>query len=57
MLSHDGKCASFDASGNGYVRSEAIVAVYLQSADSARRLYAEVVHSKNNSDGHKDNGM
>jgi len=43
--------------GDGYCRSEAIVAVYLQKKDSAKRIYATVVHSKTNSDGFKDEGI
>ena len=53
MLSPDGACKSFDSSGNGYVRSEAVVAVYLQRAPLAKRIYATVVHSKTNTDGNK----
>jgi len=43
--------------GDGYCRSEAIVAVYLQKKKSAKRIYATVVHSKTNSDGYKDRGI
>ena len=56
MLSADGACRSFDESGSGYVRSEAVVAILLQKSGDARRIYAHVVHAKNNSDGNKDNG-
>ena len=56
MLSPDGACKSFDASGRGYCRSEAVVCVYLQKAQQARRVYATLVHSKTNSDGHKNQG-
>jgi len=41
---------------DGYCRSEAIVAIYLQKRESAKRIYATVVHSKNNADGYKDKG-
>jgi len=41
---------------DGYCRSEAIVAIYLQKKESAKRIYATVVHSKNNADGYKDKG-
>ena len=57
MLSQDGKCKSFDASGNGYVRSEAVVAIYLQKAKDARRVYATVIHTKTNTDGYKSQGI
>ena len=56
MLSPDGACKSFDASGNGYVRSESVVAVYLQKAPQAKRIYATLVHSKTNTDGNKSQG-
>ncbi|GFY63851.1 fatty acid synthase [Trichonephila inaurata madagascariensis] len=57
MLSDDGVCKSFDAAGNGYGRSEAIVSVLLQKSDVARRKYASVVHIKTNTDGFKDQGV
>ena len=57
MLSPDGACKAFDASGNGYVRSEAAVVIYLQKSRDARRVYATVVNSKVNTDGHKDQGI
>ena len=57
MLSKEGKCKSFDASGNGYVRSEAAVAMFLQKANDARRIYATIIHADNNSDGYKDAGL
>ena len=44
-------------SGNGYCRSEAVVAIYIQKAKCARRIYATLVHSKNNCDGNKQQGM
>lgn len=57
MLSSVGCCKSFDESGSGYCRSESVVAVYLQKAVKARRVYATVVHAKNNADGAKDQGI
>ena len=56
MLAADGTCRSFDASGSGYVRSEAVVAMYLQFESNAKRVYATVVHASNNCDGGKDDG-
>ena len=53
MLSPDGHCKSFDASGNGYVRSEAVVSMFLQKSRDAKRVYATIVHSKTNTDGYK----
>lgn len=57
MLSPEGMCKAFDASGNGYVRSEAVVAIYLQKVSDAKRIYATVVHSKSNTDGFKEQGI
>nr|KAG5704186.1 hypothetical protein BaRGS_009716 [Batillaria attramentaria] len=57
MLAPDGRCKSFDASGNGYVRSEAVSTVFLQKAADAKRIYATVVHSGTNTDGNKERGV
>ncbi|KAJ8943746.1 hypothetical protein NQ318_011957 [Aromia moschata] len=57
MLSPEGSCKAFDSSGNGYVRSEAAVVVYLQKASVARRVYATVLGAKTNTDGYKDLGI
>lgn len=57
LLSTEGKCKTFDASCTGYVRSEAVVAMYLQKAKDARRVYATVVHTKTNIDGYKAQGI
>ncbi|XP_054286913.1 fatty acid synthase-like [Macrosteles quadrilineatus] len=57
MLSPQGMCKAFDSSGNGYVRSEAAVVVYLQKARDAKRVYATVVNSKTNTDGYKSQGI
>ncbi|XP_068717598.1 fatty acid synthase-like [Montipora capricornis] len=57
MLSPDGKCKSFDASGDGYCRSEAAVVIYLTKGSEAKRIYAHVVNSKTNSDGYKTQGV
>ncbi|XP_076049052.1 fatty acid synthase-like [Oratosquilla oratoria] len=57
MLAHDGKCKAFDESGNGYVRSEAVVVVFLQKAQEANRVYAQVVHARTNTDGYKTEGV
>lgn len=56
MLSSAGSCRSFDQSGDGYCRSEAVAAIILQKASSARRIYATVVHAKSNTDGYKEQG-
>ncbi|XP_071632956.1 fatty acid synthase [Temnothorax longispinosus] len=57
MLAQDGKCKAFDASGDGYVRAEAVVGIYLQKAKDARRVYATVIHTKTNTDGYKSQGV
>ncbi|XP_012261752.1 fatty acid synthase [Athalia rosae] len=57
MLSPEGMCKAFDAAGNGYVRSEAAVVIFLQKSASSRRVYATVVNSKTNTDGNKEQGI
>ncbi|XP_048505770.1 fatty acid synthase-like [Athalia rosae] len=57
VLNQDGKCKSFDNEGDGYSRSETISVIYLQKARDAKRIYAQVVHSKTNCDGYKDEGI
>lgn len=57
MLSPEGKCKTFDSSGNGYVRAEAASVIYLQKSSSARRVYATLVNSKINTDGYKEQGI
>nr|XP_012228972.1 PREDICTED: fatty acid synthase-like [Linepithema humile] len=53
VLSKDGKCKVFDSAADGYVRAEAVVAIYLQKLKDARRVYATIVHTKTNTDGYK----
>ncbi|XP_046335907.1 fatty acid synthase-like [Haliotis rufescens] len=57
MLSADGCCKSFDANGDGYCRSEGIVAIHIQKVSAAHRVYTTIVHSKNNADGNKEQGI
>ncbi|MFH4976009.1 hypothetical protein AB6A40_002718 [Gnathostoma spinigerum] len=57
MLSDKGSCRSFDASGDGYCRTEGVAAILLQRASTARRIYATVVHAKSNTDGYKEQGI
>lgn len=44
MIGKDGRCKCLDASANGYVRSEAVVAILLQRKNVAKRIYAQVRH-------------
>lgn len=51
VISKDGHCRPFDEDCSGYVRSEAICAVYLQKAQNAKRIYGKVIYSDTNCDG------
>jgi fatty acid synthase len=42
---------------NGYVRSEAICAVFLQKAHDAKRIYATLLNVKSMNDGFKNEGI
>lgn len=57
MLSPEGACKAFDDSGNGYCRSEAVVAVLLTKKSLARRMYATILNSGTNTDGCKEQGV
>ncbi|KMQ91967.1 fatty acid synthase [Lasius niger] len=57
MLSKDGKCKAFDITADGYTRAEAVVAIYLQRAKDARRVYATVMNTAINTDGYKPEGI
>ncbi|XP_075726203.1 fatty acid synthase [Rhipicephalus microplus] len=57
VVSEDGKCKSFDSSGDGYVRSEIIGCMFLQKYSDARRVYAKVINVNVNTDGYKLEGM
>ncbi|KAG5667645.1 hypothetical protein PVAND_015619 [Polypedilum vanderplanki] len=57
VLSKDGYCRPFDKDALGYCRSEAITVVFLQKRKDAKRIYAELVYSKTNIDGFKDEGL
>jgi len=41
---------------NGYVRSEAIVALYIRKSTDAKRIYATIVGTSTNTDGFKIEG-
>ncbi|XP_031346518.1 fatty acid synthase-like [Photinus pyralis] len=57
VLSADGMCKPFDEDANGYARSETVSVVFLQKAKDARRIYAQLLHTKTNSDGYKEQGI
>lgn len=57
MLASDGYCRPFDNSASGYVRSEVVCVIFLQKAKDAKRIYAKVLYSKTNCDGHKTEGI
>ena len=52
----DGISKVWDEDADGFVKSEAIVCVLLQKKSQAKRIYATVIHSKNNVDGYKIGG-
>ncbi|CAG7727963.1 unnamed protein product, partial [Allacma fusca] len=56
-ISADGKCKVFDASCDGYVRSEAVVALYICRGDRAKRSYATIAAIKCLNDGYKPEGV
>ncbi|RCI17302.1 hypothetical protein L249_3232 [Ophiocordyceps polyrhachis-furcata BCC 54312] len=61
FLSPDGVCRSFDAKGNGYVRSEGSGMVYLKplsrAVEDGDRIYGLVRGSLVNSNGHTPEGL
>ncbi|XP_043860025.1 LOW QUALITY PROTEIN: fatty acid synthase [Dromiciops gliroides] len=57
MLSPEGACKAYDASGNGYCRSEAVVAILMMKKSMAKRVYATVLSASTNTDGYKEQGV
>ncbi|KAM5135188.1 fatty acid synthase-like isoform 1-T1 [Mantella aurantiaca] len=57
MLSPEGACKSFDASGNGYCRSESACAMLITKKSMAKRVYATILNAGKNTDGYKKEGV
>ena len=61
MLSADGRCKSFDASGNGYVRSEGSAVLLLKPLEKAMadgdEIHAVILATGTNSDGSRKTGI
>ncbi|XP_074605068.1 fatty acid synthase-like [Brevipalpus obovatus] len=57
MLSKDGISKCLDRDVDGYCRSEAVVALIIERAPDAKRMYAKVINSCTNCDGYKVEGI
>ncbi|CAG9854644.1 unnamed protein product [Phyllotreta striolata] len=57
MLSKESKCMVYSKDRSGYVRSEAMVAYFLQRKSKARRVYSTVLGAACNNDGYKKQGV
>lgn len=57
VLNQDGVCAPFDKKAKGFTRSDAAVAILLQKAEDAKRIYARIIHSVADHDGFKTEGF
>jgi fatty acid synthase, animal type len=57
VLAQNGYCRPFDKDGSGYTRAEAICVLFLQKAKDAKRVYANLLYSKTNCDGYKEEGI
>lgn len=57
MLSKDGYIRPFDQRADGFVRSEAMVMIFLQREVNAKRIYGHIVHVETSSDGFKQEGI
>lgn len=54
MLSDDGKCKTFDKKGDGYVRSDGCVVIFMQKSSHARRIYSTVLNIRIDTAGSKE---
>ncbi|XP_065209088.1 fatty acid synthase-like [Planococcus citri] len=57
LLSTAGHSRPFDITADGYIRSEAVVSIFVQKRKHAKRIYANIVHSTTNCDGLKVEGF
>ncbi|CAG2173944.1 unnamed protein product, partial [Oppiella nova] len=57
MCSRRGMCSALDVDADGYVKGEAVCAVYMQRRHRARRVYAHLITARMSNDGHKREGM
>ncbi|XP_065221125.1 fatty acid synthase-like isoform X2 [Planococcus citri] len=57
FLSASGRSSPFDASADGYVRADAVTAIFLQKRKYARRVYANAIHSFVSNEGFKEEGI
>ncbi|CAO1403431.1 unnamed protein product [Diamesa serratosioi] len=57
VLAKDGYCRPFDKDACGYTRADAVCTMFIQKIKNAKRNYANIVYSKTNCDGHKQEGI
>lgn len=57
VLAANGFCRPFDQDASGYSRAEAISVLLLQRRKDAKRVYANLIYSKSNCDGFKNEGL
>lgn len=55
-LSSDGYVRHMDVNANGFVRSEAVVAIYIEPLTTAKRVYGEVMYVTNGHNGTRHGG-
>lgn len=57
MISQEGYSKPFSAERNGFARSEAVVAIFLQKSNNCRRVYATIAGGLAISEGYKKEGI
>ncbi|XP_065204931.1 fatty acid synthase-like [Planococcus citri] len=57
LLNQTGNTSPFNVDVGGYTRAEAVVVTFLQKREHARRVYTNVIHTKTNCDGFKNEGI